>query len=73
MGFQPIPVCEKGAKRSSDLPMPIAFRAGRERARKSQNIAPLLDKFRHGVEWMIWRQCASNRRHDATDVDSRPP
>ena len=71
MGFQPFPVLEKGAKRQSDLPMLIAFGAGRERAGISQNIAPVLNKFRVAIERMIWRQCASNRRHDATYLDIR--
>jgi hypothetical protein len=73
MGLQPFPVPEKGAQRQSDLPMLIAFRAGWKRARVPQNVAPLLNKVRHAMERRIQRQGTSNRRHDATYVDSRSP
>jgi hypothetical protein len=67
------PVLEQGAERQSDLPVLIAFGAGRERAGISQNIAPVLNKFRVAIERMIWRLCASNRRHDATYLDTPSP
>jgi hypothetical protein len=53
MGFQPVLLLEKGPKRQSDLSMLIAFGAGREGAGVSQNVAPVLNKFRHAVERMI--------------------
>jgi hypothetical protein len=53
MGFQPVLLLEKGLKRQGDLSMLIAFRAGRERAGISQNVTPVLNKFRHAVERMI--------------------
>jgi hypothetical protein len=55
MGFQPFPVPEKRAERQSDLSMLIAFRAGRERAGISQNVAPVFDKLRLAVERMVER------------------
>jgi hypothetical protein len=70
MGFQPFPPLEKGAKRPGNLSMLIAFRTRRERAGKSQNVAPLLNKLRLAVERMIGCKCASDRRHDATYIDS---
>src|ERR1700722_12047933 len=56
----------------SDLSMLIAFRAGRERAGVSQNVAPVLDKLPLAAKWMVERQCASNRRHDAIYVSREP-
>jgi hypothetical protein len=44
--------------------MLIAFGAGRKRAGISQDIAPVLDKFRSGVERRIQIQCTRNGRHD---------
>jgi hypothetical protein len=73
MGFQPFPVPEEGAKRQSNPPMLIAFRAGWKRTGISQDVASLLDKFRLAVERMIQRQYARDRRHDATYVDSQSP
>ena len=70
VGFPPFSVLEQGAERQSDLPVLIAFGAGRERAGVSQNIALVLNKFRVAIERMIWRQCASKRRHDATCLDT---
>jgi hypothetical protein len=69
MGMQPFSVPEKGAERQRDLPMLVAFRAGWERARIAQDVAPVLDEFRHCMERMVERQSTSNRRHDATYVD----
>jgi hypothetical protein len=69
MGMQPFSVPEKGAERQRDLPMLVAFRAGWERARIAQDVAPVLDELRHCMERMVERQSTSNRRHDATYVD----
>jgi hypothetical protein len=68
MGFQPFLLPEKRAKRQSDLPMLVAFRAGRERAGISQDVAAVLDKLCLAVERMIYHQFTSNRRHDATYI-----
>jgi len=73
MGAEPFPVPEQSAKRQGDLAVLIAFGAGRERAGVTQDITPVLKQFRLAVERTIRRQCASNRRHDATYVDSRSP
>jgi hypothetical protein len=68
MAIQPLPVPEQGAKRQGDLAMLIAFGAGRESAGVTQDIAPVLNKFRSTIERVIRRRYASNRRHDATYV-----
>jgi hypothetical protein len=46
---QPSLIPEQRAERQRDLPMIIAFCAGRKRTGVSQNNAPLLDKFRGAV------------------------
>jgi hypothetical protein len=73
MAVQPFPVPEQGAKRQGDLAVLIAFGAGRERADVTQDVSPVLNKFRLTVERIIRRRCASNRRRDATYVDFRSP
>jgi hypothetical protein len=73
MGVQPFLVLEKGAERKRDLPMLIAFGARWKRPGIAQDVAPVLDKLRLAVERTILHQCTSNRRHDATDIDSRSP
>jgi hypothetical protein len=52
--------------------MLIAFRAGRERAGVSRNVAPVLDKLRLAAKRMVERQCAGNRRHDAIYLSREP-
>jgi hypothetical protein len=73
MAGQPFPVPEQSAKRQGNLAVLIAFGAGRKSAGVPQNISPVLNKFRLAIERMIRRRYASNRRHDATYVDSRSP
>jgi hypothetical protein len=53
MRVEPFSVLEQGAKRRGDLPMLIAFGAGRKRTRIAQNIAPVIKKFRLTVTRLI--------------------
>jgi hypothetical protein len=73
MALQPFPVPEQRTQRACDLPMLIAFRAGGKRAGVSQNIATVLDQLRLAVKRRIQRQRTSDRRHDATYIDSGSP
>ena len=55
MGIQPFLVLEKGAKRQGNLPVLVAFRTRREGPGITQDVAPVLDQFRHAVERTIRR------------------
>jgi hypothetical protein len=72
VGFQPFPVPEEGAKGERDLPMLIAFRAGRERTGISQNVAPVLEKLRLAIERMVDWQRTRKRRHDVPKFSVTP-
>jgi hypothetical protein len=73
MAIQPLSVPEQGAKRQGDLAVLIAFGAGRKSAGVTQDVAPVLNKFRSTIERVIRRRYASNRRHDATYVGFPSP
>jgi hypothetical protein len=49
MSRQPSLIAEQRAERQRDLPMVIAFCAGRKRAGVSQDTAPFIDKFSGAV------------------------
>lgn len=73
VGFPPFPVPEEGAKGARDLPMLIAFGAGRERTGISQNVAPVLEKLRLAIKRMIDWGGTRKRRHDATCFHHQSP
>jgi hypothetical protein len=55
VSVQPRLAFEQRAKRSGNLPMPIAFFARRKRPRVAQCIAPQFVKFIHTVETLVER------------------
>jgi hypothetical protein len=70
ISVEPFLVLEKGPERQRYLPMLISFGARRECPGISQDVAPVLDKLCFAVERTFLRQRTSNRRHDATHIDS---